>query len=53
MCKCTKAVEIELAYLRKKIEELTDIIKESKVEEHTHVHYEVNNFSDEDTQNYN
>ena len=44
MCKCTKAIEVELAYLRKKIEEVTDIIKESKVEQHTHIHYEQNNF---------
>jgi len=40
-----KAIEIELAYLRKKIEELTDIIAEGKVEQHTHIHYETNNYT--------
>ena len=40
-----KAIEIELAYLRKKIEELTAIISEGKVEQHTHIHYETNNYA--------
>ena len=43
-----KALEVELAYLRKQIKELSDIIKDLKVEKHTHTHiYRGNIFQNE------
>ena len=38
-----KKVEEELAYLRKQIEEQNELIKNMKVENHSHIHYEYKN----------
>lgn len=38
-----KNLEEEIAYLRKKIEDFSEILRNMKVENHSHIHYEYKN----------
>lgn len=43
MEKRIKALEIEIAYLRKSVEELKEILIRTPIEVHTHYHYDYSN----------